>query len=210
MYSDTDSPVLYLASASPRRSALLAQIGVVHRQFGCNIDEGALAGETPEQYVERVTRAKAVAGQLHAPDGAIVLAADTAVVVDGQILGKPADAIDAAKMLRTLSGRWHRVMTAVAVACAERITVARVDTRVRFRRIEEREIHAYWVTGEPADKAGGYAIQGLGAVFVDKIEGSYSAVVGLPLPETVSLLAECGIDCWQKLETESPSRPSKA
>ncbi len=210
MYADTGRSLLYLASASPRRSALLTQVGVVHRQFGCDIDESVLAGEAPEHYVERVTRAKALAGLAQAPQGAVVLAADTAVVVDGQVLGKPADAGDAATMLLRLSGRWHWVMTAIAVACGERTSVARVDTRVCFRVIGADEIHAYWATGEPAGKAGGYAIQGLGAVFVKTIEGSYSAVVGLPLPETVQLLAEYGIGCWRGLETDNPSGSSEA
>jgi septum formation protein len=210
MYSDPSQPVLFLASASPRRSALLTQIGVIHRQFGCDIDESVLADEAPAHYVERVTRAKARAGQSYVPKGAVVLAADTAVVVDGRILGKPLDAADAASMLRGLSGRWHQVMTAVGVTADERSSVVVVNTQVCLRVIEEHEIHAYWTTGEPADKAGGYAIQGLGAVFVEKIEGSYSAVVGLPLPETVQLLAEYGIGCWQSLETEGPFRPSEA
>lgn len=210
MYSDTGCPSLYLASASPRRSALLTQVGIVHHQFGCSIDESVLAGEAAEHYVERVTRAKAVTGQAQVPHGAVVLAADTAVVVDGRILGKPLDQGHAATMLRALSGRVHRVMTAVAVASAGRMKVVRVDTRVFFRPIEEAEIAAYWATGEPMDKAGGYAIQGLGAVFVSAIEGSYSAVVGLPLPETVQLLAEYGIGCWQSLEAENASGSSQA
>lgn len=210
MYSDPVGPELYLASASPRRSALLSQVGVRHRQFGCSVDESVLDGESPEQYVERVTRAKVLAGQTQVTPAAVVLAADTAVVVDGQILGKPIDARHAATMLRALSGRCHRVMTAVAVARNESIEVVRVDTDVRFRPIGESEIAAYWATGEPADKAGGYAIQGLGAVFVEAIEGSYSAVVGLPLPETVELLARFGIRCWQGLEAESPSGSPQA
>ena len=210
MYSDPIQPILFLASASPRRSALLAQVGIIHRQFGCDIDESVLADEPPSHYVERVTRAKAIAGQSQVPKGAIVLAADTAVVVDGRILGKPVDAVDAACMLRQLSGRWHQVMTAVAVTADERISLVLVEARVCLRVIEDHEIQAYWTTGEPADKAGGYAIQGLGAVFVEKIEGSYSSVVGLPLSETVWLLADYGIGCWQSLETESPFRPSEA
>lgn len=210
MYSEQQSPVLYLASASPRRSELLSQIGVAHRQFGCSIDESVVAGEEPEHYVERVTRAKALEGQVQAPSGAVVLAADTAVVIDGQILGKPRDAAHAAEMLRALSGRAHQVMTAVAVACDERVEVIRVDTSVCFRPIAAHEIATYWATGEPTDKAGGYAIQGLGAVFIRAIEGSYSAVVGLPLLETAQLLASFGVDCWQGLEADNSSGSSQA
>ena len=210
MYSEQQNGVLYLASASPRRSELLTQIGVAHRQFGCSIDESVMAGEQAEHYVARVTPAKALAGREQAPSGAVVLAADTAVVIDGQILGKPRDAAHAADMLRALSGRSHQVMTAVAVACDERVEVIRVDTRVCFRQIEAREMAAYWASGEPADKAGGYAIQGLGAVFVKAVEGSYSAVVGLPLLETAQLLARFGVDCWQGLEAENSSGSSQA
>lgn len=210
MYSESVRLSLYLASASPRRSELLTQVGIAHRQFACRIDESVRSAETAERYVERVTRAKALAGRAQAPQGAVVLAADTAVVIDGQILGKPIDADHAAAMLRQLSGRSHTVMTAVAVTSGPRTSVVRVDTRVCFREIDGNEIEAYWATGEPADKAGGYAIQGRGAVFVTAIEGSYSAVVGLPLAESVQLLAEFGISCWQDLENDNPSGSSPA
>lgn len=210
MYSEPENATFYLASASPRRSELLTQIGVMHRQFACSIDESVWAGEAPVHYVERVTRAKALAGQRQVPEGAVVLAADTAVVIDERILGKPIDAEDAAVMLRSLSGRTHRVITAVAVASGARIEVVRVDTDVSFRPIEAHEIHTYWMTGEPADKAGGYAIQGLGAVFVAMIQGSYSAVVGLPLAETAQLLSGFGVACWQRHQAESPSGLTQA
>lgn len=210
MYSEPEGATLYLASASPRRSELLTQIGVRHGQFACNIDESVRAGEGAVDYVQRVTRAKALAGQHQVPDGAVVLAADTAVVIDDRILGKPTDAEDAAVMLRSLSGRTHRVITAVAVACGERIEVIRVDTEVSFRPIAAHEVQAYWMTGEPADKAGGYAIQGLGAVFVAMIQGSYSAVVGLPLTETAELLSNFGVGCWQGHQAESPSGLTQA
>ncbi len=203
MYSEQGDETLYLASASPRRSELLTQIGVKHQQFACSIDESVQAGEGAVEYVERVTRAKALAGQRHAPDGAVVLAADTAVVIDDRILGKPVDSEDAAAMLRALSGRTHRVMTAIAVASGERIEVVRVDADVSFRPIMEHEIKDYWSTGEPADKAGGYAIQGLGAIFVAMIQGSYSAVVGLPLAETERLLSSFGVGCWQEHRANS-------
>lgn len=197
MYSEPRA-TLYLASASPRRSALLGQIGVPHRQFACDVDERPQAAESAAAYVERIALAKVLAGQRHVGIGDVVLAADTAVVVDGQILGKPVDADDAGRMLRSLSGRAHQVMTAVAVACGERCEVLRVDTQVFFRPLSEADIQAYWLTGEPSDKAGSYGIQGLAAVFVDRIEGSYSAVVGLPLQETAALLRAFGIACWQQ------------
>ena len=198
MYSETTAG-LYLASASPRRSALLTQIGVAHRQCACDIDEQVLAGEAAPAYVERVTRAKVKAGQQQVAADAVVLAADTVVVVDGRILGKPADQEHAFGMLRSLSGRAHQVMTAVAVASGARCELVRVDTKVFFRPLSDKDIAAYWATGEPADKAGSYGIQGLAGLFVERIEGSYSAVVGLPLLETASLLADFAIPCWQPL-----------
>lgn len=199
MCSDAIMPRLYLASASPRRSMLLAQIGVAHQQFACDIDERVLADEPAQAYVERVARAKVLAGQQQVAADAVVLAADTVVVVDGRILGKPLNEEHAAEMLRSLSGRAHQVLTAVAVASAARCELVRVDAQVFFRPLSEAEIAAYWATGEPADKAGSYAIQGLAAVFVERIEGSYSAVVGLPLLETAGLLADFGIPRWQSL-----------
>lgn len=193
----TDAGLLYLASASPRRRELLEQIGVPVQVVRCAVDEQVLPGESAPVYVQRVTRSKVQAGVAEAPPGAVVLAADTAVVVDGQILGKPADRAQALDMLRTLSGREHEVMTAVAVARGAEVRLELVTTQVRFRPLSEAEIAAYWASGEPADKAGGYGIQGLGAIFVAQLSGSYSAVVGLPLMETASLLAGFGIRCWQ-------------
>lgn len=192
------STELLLASASPRRAELLAQIGVRATRLICSVDEQVQPGESPERYVERVTRDKVLAAVQAAP-GRVVLAADTAVVQGDRILGKPADRDDAMRMLASLSGAEHTVMTAVAVACDQRVELIRVDTRVRFRALSEAEINAYWDTGEPADKAGSYGIQGLAAVFVERIEGSYSAVVGLPLLETATLLKSFGIPCWQRL-----------
>ena len=192
----SERPV-HLASASPRRRELLAQIGVPVTLVRCAVDEQALPREAPADYVQRVTRDKVVAGVAAAPAGAVVLAADTAVVLGDRILGKPADRQQGLAMLRALSGREHQVMTAVAVAQGEQIRLELVSTRVRFRPLEDNEIQAYWDTGEPADKAGGYGIQGLGAVFVERLAGSYSAVVGLPLMETARLLAGFGVPCWQ-------------
>ncbi|SDU20171.1 Maf family protein [Halopseudomonas salegens] len=191
--------LVYLASASPRRRELLAQIGVPCIQAATDIDERVLPGELAADYVQRIARAKVLAGVKSAPPDAVVLAADTVVVVDEQILGKPADAGDGARMLGLLAARSHQVMTAVSVARGTQLNDSLVSTRVSFRTITAREMAAYWQTGEPQDKAGGYAIQGLGAVFVTGIEGSYSAVVGLPLRETADLLAHFGVSCWQSV-----------
>ncbi|MNP09400.1 Maf-like protein YhdE [compost metagenome] len=190
---------LYLASSSPRRRELLAQIGLPFNSIPTNIDETPLPGELPLAYVERLARDKALAGlaMLAQRADVCVLGADTAVILDGRILGKPADRDDALAMLRALSGREHEVLTAVAVADRNRCEARVVGSRVFFREITEAEAEAYWATGESLDKAGGYAIQGLAAVFVSRVDGSYSAVVGLPLCETAELLADFSIPCWQ-------------
>lgn len=186
---------LILASRSPRRRALLAQIGLSVTVRSADVDETPHAGEAPADYVLRIAlaKARAVHGALAATDAqAPVLAADTAVICDDQILGKPADAADAARMLGMLSGREHQVLTGVALlGAAERTRLS--STHVRFRNISAAEAAAYWASGEPQDKAGGYAVQGLGAVFVAGLEGSWSGVVGLPLFETAELLAAEGI-----------------
>ncbi|SDP17902.1 Maf family protein [Pseudomonas jinjuensis] len=192
-------PQLYLASSSPRRRELLAQIAVPFHGVPANIDETPLPAESPEAYVERLARNKAQAGlnMLAQRADVCVLGADTAVVLDGRILGKPLDRDDALAMLRQLSGREHQVLTAVALADRQRCEARVVSSRVQFRAISDAEAEAYWATGEPQDKAGGYAIQGLAAIFVSRVEGSYSAVVGLPLCETAELLADFSIPCWQ-------------
>jgi septum formation protein len=191
---------VYLASASPRRGELLRQIGVQFRVQPSDIDETPGPDELPAAYVLRLAAAKAaaVAGNLAADASAPVLAADTAVVLDGEILGKPADAAEAAHMLERLSGRSHEVLTAVAVRAG-----AATDTRlslseVRFRATTAAERAAYCRTGEPLDKAGGYAIQGRAAVFVEHLRGSFSGVMGLPLYETSELLVRCGVPIWQE------------
>jgi septum formation protein len=184
--------ILYLASRSPRRRELLAQLGVEHETLPADVDEVPRPGEHPARYVERIALAKAVAGREAAERPVPVLGADTAVICDGRILGKPAGAEDAAAMLRLLSGREHQVLSAV-VLIGSRVQSALSETRVCFRRITADEAAAYWRTGEPRDKAGAYAIQGLGALFVERIDGSYSGVVGLPLFETARLLATEGI-----------------
>lgn len=194
----TDASLVYLASASPRRRELLEQIGVPVQVVRCSVYEQVRVGESAPAYVQRVTRDKVLAGVAVAPRGAVVLAADTAVVVDDRILGKPADREEALGMLRLLSAREHEVMTAVAVARGAEVRLELVTTRVRFRSLSDAEMDAYWASGEPADKAGGYGIQGLGAIFVAHLSGSYSAVVGLPLMETANLLAGFGIPCWQQ------------
>ncbi|HDZ55953.1 MAG TPA: septum formation inhibitor Maf [Pseudomonas xinjiangensis] len=189
--------VVGLASASPRRRALLEQVGIRATVIKSSVDETAHPGELPREYVERIACSKVRAGLAAADGQTVVLAADTAVVMDGQILGKPVDRQEGLSMLRLLSGRTHSVLTAIAVADGNHLRQCTVETRVWFRILSEQEMLAYWNTGEPADKAGGYGIQGLAAVFVERIEGSYSAVVGLPLMETARLLNEFGVPCWQ-------------
>lgn len=190
---------LFLASASPRRRELLAQIAVPCVTQIASIDENPLPDEPPAAYVERLAREKARAGllALGEPADAVVLGADTAVVLDGRILGKPADFAESRAMLRALSGRSHEVLTAVALVGGGREVARVVSCEVSFRAISDAEIEAYWASGEPCDKAGSYGIQGLAAVFVNQLRGSYSAVVGLPLCETAELLGEFGIACWQ-------------
>ncbi|EKT4476092.1 septum formation inhibitor Maf [Pseudomonas alloputida] len=190
---------LYLASGSPRRRELLTQIGVPFIVISAPIDESPLASESAPAYVERLARAKAAAGLARVDGPAVVLGADTAVVLDGRILGKPENREDALAMLADLSGREHQVLTAVALDDGQRVHSFCVTSTVRFRAISTDEAQRYWASGEPADKAGGYAVQGLGAVFVTGLSGSYSAVVGLPLCETADLLGQFGIACWQSL-----------
>jgi septum formation protein len=218
------NPQIYLASNSPRRRELLAQIGVRFGVIAVDLREEPLPAEVPEEYVVRIALDKARAGGRlvargpGAAEGAFrpgspagsrkrrsnvstdfwqpalpVLAADTVVVVDGRILGKPSDRAAAAAMMRLLSGRTHRVLSGVAlIGEAERFALS--VSEVSFRRVSAEEARAYWETGEPDDKAGGYGIQGLGALFVRDLRGSYSGVMGLPLYETSRLLAAEGID----------------
>lgn len=192
---------LYLASGSPRRRELLTQIGVAFTVVSAAIDETPLTNETAVAYVERLARGKATAGfaALEQTSSICVLGADTAVIVDGQILGKPVDQVDALAMLMVLSDREHEVLTAIALTDGQRSETRCVSSRVRFRSISVEEATTYWHSGEPQDKAGGYAIQGLGSVFVAGLNGSYSAVVGLPVCETAQLLGQFGIPCWQNL-----------
>ena len=189
---------IYLASESPRRRELLQQIGVSFRLVGAAVDEAVLAGESPPAYVARLAAAKADAGWQNCRDAqpAPVLAADTAVILDGKILGKPADRRDAEDMLEQLSGRTHEVLTAIALRTAAGHSSRISRSEVTFRAIAAGEVRAYWETGEPCDKAGAYAIQGRAAVFVADLRGSFSGVMGLPLFETAELLADAGIPYW--------------
>jgi septum formation protein len=194
-FSRKDHPRLYLASASPRRRDLLIQLGLEPLLLPQALDESMLPHELPSEYVSRLAVAKAQAA-LASPAYLLplpVVAADTAVVCRGQVLGKPGNAAEAACMMRLLSGRTHQVLTALAVTDRSRSELVVVSTDVVFRELSDNEISAYWETGEPQDKAGGYAIQGLGGMFVQYISGSYSNVVGLPLFETAQLLAGFGM-----------------
>lgn len=188
---------LYLASQSPRRRALLQQIGVAFSVIDIAVPEVPAAGEAAAAYVERVARAKAAAGLrvVAAQDpAAVVLGADTEVVLDGRAFGKPSDAGAAAAMLRTLAGRTHRVVSVVCCARAAAAEVAVVESAVTFAALDAPAIARYVASGEPFGKAGGYAIQGRAAAFVAHLEGSYSGVVGLPLHATARLLVRAGID----------------
>jgi len=186
---------LILASASPRRRELLTQIGVSFEVVVHDIDESVIAGETPVQYVCRLARAKAaaVASDAGVSRDQIVLGADTIVVVGEHILGKPHDEQDAHRMLSLLSGREHEVMSAVCVCRGELSALELSRTKVKFRSLSATEIAAYWRSGEPQGKAGAYAVQGLGALFIESLQGSYSGVVGLPIFETANLLSMFGI-----------------
>ncbi len=189
--SALSNPLIYLASASPRRSALLDQIGVAHRVAPVVVDESVANDEVPEKYVSRLAALKAETlwRRLPAAQRLPVLGSDTSVVVDNVILGKPADENDCVRMLQLLSGRTHQVHTAVALRSAAGSDMRLNISEVTFRELTMTEMRAYWRSGEPADKAGGYAVQGRAAVFIRRIAGSYSAIMGLPLYETAELLA---------------------
>jgi septum formation protein len=189
---------VYLASASPRRRELLQQIGVSFRVVDAAVDEAVLAGEGPAAYVARLAAAKANTGWDNSRDTVRipVLAADTAVALEGQILGKPSDQEHAECILSRLSGRTHEVWTAVALRAAGGLQSRISRSEVTFRSITAGEARAYWETGEPGDKAGAYAIQGRAAIFIADLRGSYSGVMGLPLFETAELLSEAGVLRW--------------
>ncbi|MGA2398973.1 MAG: Maf family protein [Steroidobacteraceae bacterium] len=194
---------VYLASASPRRRQLLSQIGVPFQILSVDVDESIAAEESAEHYVLRVAEAKAIAGLACRVAGrrpqAPVLGADTAVVAAGAILGKPADCADEERMLGLLSASTHEVLTAVALATDDDGVQSRLSrSEVTFREITRAEARDYWNAGECRDKAGGYAIQGYGAVFVSALRGSYSGVMGLPLFETAQMLRSVGVPCWRE------------
>ena len=181
---------IVLASSSPRRCELLQQIGLEFEVNSFEIDESPHLHEAPADYVVRLAIEKARAAIAQLPVDTIVIAADTTVTIDGQILGKPVSQADAFAMWQRLSGRDHFVMTGVAVAKNQTVLHRRVTTEVHFAHVTQADMLAYWQTGEPIGKAGGYAIQGKGAAFIPKIHGSYSNVVGLPIFETMDLLRE--------------------
>lgn len=190
---------LLLASASPRRAELLVQIGVPFSTAVTAVEETREAGENPQSYVLRLAEAKARAGRNLAgsAENQWSLGADTIVLAGDQVLEKPRDFNDYARMMRLLSGAEHRVLTAICLSGAAATFRELAETRVRFRELSRHQIEAYWETGEPADKAGGYGIQGMGALLVASIEGSYSNVVGLPLETLAPLLDRAGIAYWQ-------------
>jgi septum formation protein len=198
------APLLILASASPRRRALLEQIGVPHLTVVPEVDETVLPGEAAADYVVRIACAKArsIAARQARQADLPVLAADTTVVIGERICGKPTDAEQAVALLLELSGHTHRVLTAVALAAAGAVTHRLSASEVRFRTLTPAECHAYWLTGEPRDKAGGYAVQGRGALFIEHLSGSYSGVMGLPLCETGELLAAAGVTLWPQAARE--------
>jgi len=188
--TNSDAPRVVLASQSPRRRELLGLIGIVHEVRPANIDESLLPGEQPRAHAERLAREKAAA---IAKEGTVTIGSDTIVVVDGDILGKPRDEDDARRMLRRLSGRAHIVMTGIAVDWNGRLESAVEEVGVTFRRLDEHDIAAYIATREPMDKAGAYGIQGYGATIVERVDGDYFAVMGLPLNRTVRLLERLGL-----------------
>jgi septum formation protein len=181
-----------LASGSPRRRQLLELIGIEHEVMPSNIDETLRPRETPRRHAERLAREKASAIATREP-GKITIAADTIVVINRKVLGKPRDEDDARRMLSMLSGREHTVITAVAVARGRKLRSAVEEVKVKFRRLREDDIDAYIATGEPMDKAGAYGIQGFGATIVESVNGDYFSVMGLPLARLVILLRDLGV-----------------
>ena len=188
---------LILASASPRRQQLLQQLGLRFITLRQDIDESLAAGEAPSHYVQRMAREKADSAlrSFSSDPNAVIIAADTVVVFRQQVLAKPVNQSDAQRMLLMLADNEHRVLSAVTVATTLRSQSALSESRVSFRAISALEAQRYWHTGEPVGKAGAYGIQGYAAVFVNRLAGSYSGVMGLPLFETAQLLSSFGIDC---------------
>jgi septum formation protein len=195
-------PLLILASRSPRRAELLRQIGIPFEVQEADIDEAVLPGETPDACARRLAENKARRVFEQTGGRLPVLGADTIVVVGTSLLGKPANPLEHLQMLESLSGKSHEVITGVCVITAEVLASEVVRSGVEFSKIEGEVAARYVATGEGRDKAGGYAIQGIGGIFVKKLVGSYSAVVGLPLAETESLLRRAGLDTWQNRQHE--------
>ena len=189
-----------LASASPRRAELLQQIGARFRVSPAAVDESVMPTETPRDYVARMAVEKASAGWCSSDQKIPAMGADTAVVLGEQIFGKPTDKQHALAMLSALSGTTHSVLSAVAICDGDKTESRISETKVTFRHLKTYEMENYWRTGEPQDKAGAYGIQGLAAVFVERIEGSYSGVVGLPLAETCQLMEQFNLPWWQEYE----------
>lgn len=197
-------PPVILASQSPRRRELLTLVGIAHQVDPADVDESVVPGERPDAYVERLAREKArTVAARHA--GALVIAADTTVVHGGAILGKPADVAEAEAMLARLSGHTHEVFTGMAVVRGDRVASAVERVEVTFRDLTAEEIRAYVATGEPMDKAGAYGIQGYGAALVDRIEGDFFGVMGLPVRLVLDLLREAGFRYDFKALTRSPA-----
>jgi len=187
---------IILASASPRRKELLDQIKVTYKVHPVDLDETPLPDETPLDYVQRLAAEKSAACVAQLKTEIPVLAADTAVVLGRVIMGKPKDQADALAMLTQLSGKTHQVYSAISLRGREHSLAVSI-TEVTFRRLTEQEMLDYWCSGEPVDKAGSYAIQGMGGLFVESIKGSFSGVVGLPLFETAELLSKQGIELFK-------------
>ncbi|MDD2768723.1 MAG: Maf family protein [Methylococcus sp.] len=195
---------LILASTSPRRRELLGRFALPFEVLAVEVEERPGLAETAGDYVRRVASDKSAQGQARAPADAAVLAADTEVVLDGHIFGKPQGPEHACEMLGRLSGRTHEVLSAVSLRRGDRHWEALSVSRVRFRDIGPEEIDAYWASGEPADKAGAYAIQGRGELFVAELQGSFSGVMGLPLLETAGLLRHLGLESARLLAGAAP------
>lgn len=188
--------MIFLASTSPRRAQLLRQIAVEFQPLPVDTDESAFPNESPDAYVARMAQTKAIAGReivQQKNDAAVVLAADTIITIDGKIIGKPLDHEHCFSILKMLSGREHEVLSAIAVAFKDDVLTRLTTNKVRFKTLSDQEIEQYCESGEPFDKAGGYAIQGRGAIFVQHLSGSYSSVMGLPLYETAELLKQLGL-----------------
>ncbi|MBE1300261.1 MAG: septum formation inhibitor Maf [Alteromonadaceae bacterium] len=190
--------MLILASSSPRRAELLQQLNIEFIQRAADIDETALEGENPEQMVLRLAIAKAKEVLEKSPHGQFALGSDTIGLLNGKVLVKPTDKTDFVQMMRSMSGQVHQVLTSVALCTANEHRALCVTSDVEFKELGDVEIEWYWASGEPQDKAGGYAIQGLGAQFVKQIKGSYSAIMGLPLYETVELMKQMGCSPYER------------